>query len=131
MWSDWVLPSPTSIIIIWGIVVVWILFGWYQILKEGEVNVTRPNCVITGCALFDNSTGQQVWGDLHEVGPTWIFNAVLFGSEAAWHSEPLPDVTRTLTVFGPFFERRGVIVVAKTEAVLNDAAKRYLGGTHA
>lgn len=90
--------------------------------------MSRPECLITGCALVDDRGQRWTWGDLHRVGDTWVFNSVLRDSETAWRCDVLDDKSRRriLIVKGPFFERRGVIVIAGEAAYLNDVAKEYL-----
>lgn len=87
-------------------------------------------CLITGCALIREGDDAVVWGDLFEVGDTYVFNACLNHGEAAWQFYPdnnVPLHIKSLTCDDrQFFERRGVIVVAKANASLNQAAKDYI-----
>lgn len=86
-------------------------------------------CLITGCALVADMSGASAWGDLHQDGNCYIFNANLKDHETRWSYGTAPDGTvKTLHVFGDYFERRGVIVVQKAHAQLNDAANAYLRG---
>lgn len=101
-------------------------------------------CVLIGCALI--CEGMSVWGDLHEEGDCWIFNAVLTPQlshdeedrkmenrpgEARWQDSIPPDLIKQVVVHDrvptALFERRGVIIIAKACADLNPAAKSYLG----
>lgn len=88
------------------------------------------NCIITGCSLVRG--GSWVHGDLHEEGGCYIFNAVLNTSkglaqgEAAWEYDGEPQDLKVVEIRGNYFERRGVIVVSKAYARLNDAALHYL-----
>lgn len=98
-------------------------------------------CIIAGCALIYPDT--CVWGDLHQEGNCYIFNACLFPKdgfagepgakrgEAAWqrnNSKP-PEMIKQV-IMDPAgaapFERRGVIVFAKASCTLNQAAKDYI-----
>lgn len=93
--------------------------------------MARP--IITGCELFDEARGTFVHGDLWEEGECYVFNAVLNGRDAAWTFEAPGENPKVLTIHGysyqpPFFERRGVIAVAKKFCSLNDEAKEYLRG---
>lgn len=89
--------------------------------------MSRPECLITGCALVLERAEQWTWGDLHRVGDTWVFSAVLnVHGETHWKSGIPEADRRALISRGPFFERRAVIVIAGEAAYLNDAAKEYL-----
>ena len=95
-----------------------------------------PECIITGCALVDQSGGSEraVHGDLYRAGDTFIFNAVLNDKgEAAWRydgadrNDSLAGDRRTAYIHaGEFFERRGVIVFSKQQAMLNAAALKHI-----
>lgn len=87
-----------------------------------------PECVITGCALYSPEEGKSVWGDLHQLGGVWIFNAVLDEHmEARWEHGVPEDWLKVVQCRGTnYFERRGVIVVAIGDAWLNDAAWAHL-----
>lgn len=89
------------------------------------MNVER---LITECALVNADYDKVVWGDLHRLGDTYIFSAVLSGREANWQ-HPIPPMldstpTVTLTTQEGLFERRGVIIFPKEAAELNTAAFR-------
>ena len=84
-------------------------------------------CLITGCWLYSRSREMKVWGDLHQMGAAYIFNAVLDqDGEADWDFEELPVESKALIMVGDYFERRGVIVVSAQAAFLNDEALEYL-----
>jgi hypothetical protein len=88
-----------------------------------------PQCLITGCQLFDATAQKGVHGDLFTCGDLYIFNAVLDAAgEAAWiHQMPEPTNPRALRIEVPeFFERRGVIVVHSAFASLTESAHAYL-----
>lgn len=82
-------------------------------------------CLITGCALTNGSS--YVWGDLHDMGSVYIFNACLDAGEAAWQ-----DITADLSpkhldiTNAEYFERRGVFVISKSTANLSKAAWDYI-----
>lgn len=90
-------------------------------------------CIITGCALVDSFNDRAVWGDLHLIGTTYVFNACLNGGEAAWQS-PVPNMlatTRAIELTEPlseevYFERRAVIIVSATIASMNEAAQQHV-----
>lgn len=96
----------------------------------------HPECIITGCGLQDDARGTQYWGDLHQLGDVWIFNAVTDPK-----GQPIPQPYRDPK--GPvcpsflivreapwenYFQRRGVFVIPKSEADLNDTATNYIKG---
>lgn len=88
-------------------------------------------CLITGCALVSVQEGWATWGDLFEVGDTYVFNAMLHKGEALRsYQRPVPYELKQLLIhesFAPtYFERRGVIVISKADASLNATAKEYL-----
>jgi hypothetical protein len=105
-------------------------------------------CLITGCDLVDVAGGRWVHGDLHRIGHSYVFNAVLLHTEclareehrgeAAWVYEPPPPSTikqliidNALAFAHQCFECRGVIVFPLVFGRLNDVAAAYLGGTPA
>jgi len=87
-------------------------------------------CVITGCMLHVGFEG--VWGDLHEEGRVWIFNAVLNREgEANFQATPIIPATSDQRILqvrdgAPYFERRGVFVIDKLFANLNPTAQEYI-----
>ena len=89
-----------------------------------------PECLITGCELIIREEGKMLHGDLHALGGTWIFNGVVNDFEALWHfKDELLDrrfSPYVLTLHGPYFERRGVIVFDPLHCTPNPAAMAYL-----
>lgn len=92
-------------------------------------------CKITACALIDTWNERSVWGDLHEQGDCWVFDACVHpdSKHAAWSEGGVdPDhahaSTRALIYSGDVdaFERRGVIVLAKSSCRLNATAREYV-----
>jgi hypothetical protein len=88
-------------------------------------------CVITGCRAVIAAEGKSLWGDLFQLHDgTWVLSGVLNrAGETVW--EYVPDVDgdsneRQLLVTGPYFEKRGVVVVPATSGEYNQAAKDYL-----
>lgn len=83
------------------------------------------NCIITGCSL--EYGGAHYHGDLFEFDGHYLFNAVHQHGEAI--ANPAPTCDRALIVFfdAEVFERRGVFVIPKMAAALNDAARTYVG----
>ena len=53
-------------------------------------------CLITGCALINGSS--FVWGDLHDMGSVYIFNACLDAGEAAWQDSTADLSPKTLNI---------------------------------
>ncbi|MGD9674519.1 MAG: hypothetical protein AB7U98_13685 [Candidatus Nitrosocosmicus sp.] len=91
-----------------------------------------PQCVITGCAMQVGNA--YAWGDLHELGDTWIFNGVpTKDARMVWvHYPPAAD-QKILIVTNPdaTFTRRGLCVIPKSCAELNLVAKRHIAGAPA
>lgn len=92
------------------------------------------NVLITGCGIYLPGEGKAVWGDLWECGEAFIINACLNDDgDSAWCYN-MPDNAyselgcRCLIAHhnAIYFERRGIIVIAKTDAELNVAARLYL-----
>jgi len=91
-------------------------------------------CLITGCAM--RIGGSTLWGDLHELGDVYIFNAVTGPdgkASAAYNPQTEGPDVRWIEVFDDcpsslLFERRGIIVVSKAATVLNDVAREFLAG---
>lgn len=91
--------------------------------------MTAPKCLITGCYFVHPQDEVAVWGDLHELGDCYIFSAVVASMAAAWQSIYDIDKAQKQVVvhYGSrFFDRRGVLVIAKSDATLNQAAQEYL-----
>lgn len=84
-------------------------------------------CIITGCELVIYG-GKWCHGDLHEVDGAFVFNACLqLDGSTNWQYGNFPGEDRlVLRVDGDYFERRGVIVVAKADALLNARAAKYV-----
>lgn len=84
-------------------------------------------CVITGCGL--DIGGQYFWGDLHEQGDQWIFNAVVDRTGEAATVERgfiLPRPSLHTSTAAPSFERRGLFIIPKATSELNQIAQEYL-----
>lgn len=96
-----------------------------HLLKERPMNT----CLVTGCALVDTVNNRTVWGDLHQIGNAYVFNACLDGGETAWQSPipPMLDSTPSATIsdipYEPTFERRGVFIIEQCAVTLNSAAQ--------
>ena len=89
-------------------------------------------CLITGCALNDLTLTRTVWGDLHQIGDCYIFNACLTAGNAAWRDGELAH-NSTWVIECKFdysddrsFERRGVIIIPKSKCRLNARAADFL-----
>lgn len=86
-----------------------------------------PRCIITGCDIQILNYHQH--GDLFELADCYIFNAV---GEASYGDKFYSSASRCLLVRDSlhlaYFERRNVFVIAKSDAILNEAAKAYLEG---
>lgn len=88
---------------------------------------SQPKCVITGCDLTCSVWGTVYHGDLHEIGDTYIFNAVLFQGEALALNREVEDRHISLDLDGgDYFERRGVFIFHKSVCELSTAAKEYI-----
>lgn len=90
--------------------------------------MNHPECIITGCEFM--SAGGYVHGDLHQLGDVYIFNAAT-GAQGnmEWAYGPPHKGAKVLwDSCGMYFERRGVIIIAKAGAILNQAAQDYLTG---
>lgn len=91
-------------------------------------------CIITGCALVDPTHERWVHGDLWVVGTSWVFNAVMNRQgDTAWNYEAFPAIDRARALVirrdaaqVDYFERRGVIVLAREAAELNPPAVEYV-----
>lgn len=89
-------------------------------------------CIITGCALVDGD--RSLWGDLHAVGESYVFNGVVDArGHAGWeYNTHIAHTTKALEIIPAAsathyaFERRGVVVIPKGAARLNHAATQYL-----
>jgi hypothetical protein len=83
-------------------------------------------CMITGAVLHIKDEGKWARGDLHRIGSTYVFNAIVW--DDAWNygeiEGPLTDMVISLPYGLDYFERRGVVVFPVTNAALNPAAQR-------
>ena len=90
------------------------------------------SCVITGCALIVPYESKWLHGDLHR-GPEggWVFNGGYSerGQQTAWQYTGMrePEEGKALVVVGPYWERRGVVVLPDSSGVLNSRARQYVG----
>ena len=83
-------------------------------------------CIITGCSLVD--TGERwVSGDLFDAGTHYVFNGNYNNTKC------VPQWVVGGPIYGrqlhpiSYWERRGVFVILKEDANLNEAAKQYIG----
>ena len=91
-------------------------------------------CIISGCALVDDTRERWVHGDLWVVGTSWVFNATTNRQgDASWNYEPFAarNAARALIIRRDanqvdYFARRGVIVLAREAAELNPPAVEYI-----
>lgn len=87
-------------------------------------------CVITGLSVIHPYGNVFAAADLFDGESVWVLNCNVAGKTQLIDWRPIDDAhyTRTITLNNGFFERRGIIVALKSEAVLNDVAERYLHG---
>jgi hypothetical protein len=86
-----------------------------------------PQCIITGCKMVIQEEGKSLWGDLHAMGSTLVFNGVLdHRNEPMWSFGDTPTTGRVVVVHGFYYEKRGVIVVNKGGVSFNDAAASHI-----
>lgn len=91
----------------------------------------REKCVITGCGFYDPFKREVIWGDLFDGGSYWILNGNAWqGGQASWSVVAAPPEKIKCLIgkgkpFG-YFERKGVVVIDKIDAELNQLAKDYL-----
>lgn len=86
-------------------------------------------CIITGCNLYDPAYFRWVHGDLHQTQDIYVFNACLDEKgESRWISGTAPEDERMLVCMEDYniWVRRGVFVIPKMYAYLNDLAAKYL-----
>lgn len=86
-------------------------------------------CVITGCALIEGN--RWVAGDLFDAGSVYIFNGNIHldrpsTAQPLWLPIESAHYSKTLAP-DDWFEKRGVFVIEKSKANLNDAASQYVG----
>lgn len=90
---------------------------------------TNP-CIITGCDLYDVEHNRWAHGDLFEYGDCYVFNAVVQkDNEVVWRQQQWGDKFLTLLnvqSYPGYFERRGIFVIPKHLAHLNQAARDYI-----
>lgn len=93
---------------------------------------TGLRCVITGVALIQGDSWAAA--DLFDGGDFWVVNAntcVIGISTTTWIgvADYPPHYKNHITLVPDthFWERRGVFVVHKSCAVLNEAAVKYIG----
>lgn len=86
-------------------------------------------CVITGLSVIHPDGRSFAPADLFDGGSVWVLNCNV-GRHGGpwWHPIDNAHYSRTITLNNGYFERRGIIVALKTEAVLNDVAEAYLNG---
>lgn len=86
----------------------------------------HAECIITGVVLVPEACEQLGYpADLFVMGDTYIVNANTSG-------EPMPigHGSRTITLVGNYWERRGVYVAKIDQTQLNPAAQAYIKGTY-
>ena len=82
-------------------------------------------CVITGCALVVAGDG-WVAGDLFDGGSSWVFCGNVSNNQPQWL--PIADLHYSKQLRPrDWFEKRGVFIIDKSEANLNEAALEYIG----
>lgn len=87
-------------------------------------------CIITGCDLVGPDEA-VLHGDLFECGETYIFNGSVKDGKAAWMRDIWEIQVNNKGKFIRFvglnmFEKRGVIVMHKSEGRLSEGALHYL-----
>lgn len=89
-------------------------------------------CLVTGCGLIDQDHNRHVWGDLHEVGNTFVFVACVgeeglpawqYDSVPSYHSSPCVRIEGGADVFS----RAHVLAFEKDDARLNHFAQARAG----
>ena len=87
------------------------------------------SCILTGCNLVVNH--ETFHGDMHLVGKTFVFNAVVdLNTREALPVEPDSSArTYYLHDHGEVFVRRGVFVMEPGTLGWNTAVAQYLGLT--
>jgi hypothetical protein len=89
-------------------------------------------CLITGCALYLQHSEVYVWGDLHLIGGSFVFNGCIepLTGGLRWETDSTPPRNRralVIPVGEHYFERRGVLVVRASRSLLNAEARDYVG----
>lgn len=89
-------------------------------------------CVITGMDLWVESSNQGIHGDLFDFDDMWVVNGVVCRTEADWYYDKNQAGVSPFILHVPnassYFERRGMVLVPKGLAYLNDAAYHYVFG---
>lgn len=91
--------------------------------------MNQPQCVITGCVLVASNEEKYAYGDLHQIGKAYVFNACLNDKgqpDWYWDADYRDDAKIVSVDSNEFFEKRGVIVFNKADARLNDAATVHI-----
>lgn len=87
-----------------------------------------PVTVITGCNLTDGNFWSH--GDLWALNGNWIFNSVSIQHEWTYHKggQDMIRGEKALIMADdcPFFWRRGVFVIPRSSAYLNQLALEYV-----
>jgi len=89
--------------------------------------MSRPRCVITGCNLYADNEEKYAYGDLHQIGDTYILNAVMDPKyrvgETLWLKTVQREKSAGVTVSSEhYYEKRGVIVFNRADAFFNPLA---------
>jgi hypothetical protein len=85
----------------------------------------HAECIITGVVIIPDACEQIGYpADLFVMGDVYIVNANMKSGM------PVEPTHRTITMVGDYWERNGVHVVHKSQAVLNPAATAYIQGTY-
>jgi hypothetical protein len=90
-------------------------------------------CIITGCGLTLDCARASTWGDLYEEGDVYIMSAGVSQTtgQTSWANNMYFTEESDLKGLiyhgaGHVFDKRGVIVLPKSECTLNAAARKYL-----
>jgi hypothetical protein len=97
-----------------------------SLLLERDVSI---QCEITGCALIHGD--EWVAGDLFDAGTHWVFNGnvELQGSRSIPLWMPISEAHYTKTISPlDWWEKRGVFVIEKSKANMNQKAIDYIEG---
>jgi hypothetical protein len=85
-------------------------------------------CLITGCALtFSDDEGTVFWGDLHQLGETLVFNAVVNDKLDPVLSSIRPD-NKTVIIHPhtELMQHQGIFIFRESEATFNPVAEEFL-----
>ena len=92
-----------------------------------EYSSPTPFRIIKGCTLIRSSDNKWLYGDLHELGDVYIFNAILHTDGKAHWQMGLYDGGKSVSVSPEYtYNKHGVLVFSKLTATLNTGAKNYL-----